>query len=78
MRRTQLYLKEATYQYLKSLARSRRKSMGDQHVTVTVRVPTRLPDKQRKILQEFVLAGGDQIDPREKGSFDKLRDACGG
>jgi molecular chaperone DnaJ len=52
-------------QGLPDLGRSQR---GDLHVVVKVAVPTKLTDKQRKILEEFSKAGGDTL-TEEKGFF---------
>ena len=50
---------------------------GDQHVVVRVVVPTRLTEEQRQLLRAFADAGGDQM-PRDKGFFERMKQALGG
>lgn len=51
---------------------------GDLHVVVRLAVPTRLTDKQRRLLQEFAQAGGDKLPADHKGIFERVRDAFSG
>jgi molecular chaperone DnaJ len=46
---------------------------GDHHVTVHVVVPTKLNKRQRDLLEEYALAGGDAID--ERTFFERVKDA---
>ena len=46
---------------------------GDHHVTVNVIVPTRLTKRQRDLLEEYALEGGDAIETR--GFFERVKDA---
>ncbi|MBT2582349.1 molecular chaperone DnaJ [Planococcus sp. ISL-109] len=47
--------------------------VGDQHITVKVKVPTKLSEKQKQLLREFAEVSGDI--PEEQGSslFDKIK-----
>jgi molecular chaperone DnaJ len=46
---------------------------GDHHVTVHVVVPTKLNKRQRELLEEYALAGGDAIE--ERTFFERVKDA---
>ncbi len=46
---------------------------GDHHVTVHVVVPTKLNKRQRDLLEEYALAGGDAIE--ERTFFERVKDA---
>lgn len=52
---------------------------GDQHVVVRVKTPTHLNDRQRRALQEFAAASGEELSepsanpPHEKGFFEWVR-----
>ncbi len=46
---------------------------GDHHVTVHVVVPAKLNKRQRELLEEYALAGGDAIE--ERSFFDRVKDA---
>ncbi len=48
---------------------------GDQHVKVTVVVPTKLTDQQKKLLRDFAAAFGENPAGVEKGFFEKMKDA---
>lgn len=48
---------------------------GDQHVRVKVVVPTKLTERQKDLLREFVKLGGDRVAESEKGFFGKMKDA---
>ncbi|HBY20808.1 MAG: molecular chaperone DnaJ [Clostridiales bacterium GWE2_32_10] len=50
---------------------------GDQYVIVKVEVPTRLTDKQRKILKEFAESVGPDTYKENNGFFDKLKKIFG-
>ncbi|MCX7780709.1 MAG: molecular chaperone DnaJ [Negativicutes bacterium] len=51
---------------------------GDQHVKVKVVIPKKLTDRQRELLVELAKAGSDDINPEQKGFFQKMKDAFGG
>ncbi|NLL69818.1 MAG: molecular chaperone DnaJ [Epulopiscium sp.] len=53
------------------------KMRGDQYVTVTIDVPTRLNEEQRKKLEEFAQISGDEVHSQRKGFFEKVKDAFG-
>lgn len=60
----------------KGAPRLRGGGQGDQHVTVNIVTPTKLNDAQKKALQDFAAASGiDDVHPKRKGFFDKLKDA---
>jgi molecular chaperone DnaJ len=47
--------------------------LGDHHVTVRVLVPTKLNKRQRDLLEEYALAGGDANE--ERSFFERVKDA---
>ncbi|MBP2058943.1 molecular chaperone DnaJ [Lactobacillus colini] len=47
---------------------------GDQEVTVNIRIPKKINDKQKEALVDFVKAGGGNISPQEKNFFERLKD----
>lgn len=54
---------------------------GDQHVVIAVKTPTKLSDRERELLREFAALRGEHLggtDPKDKGFFDKVKDALGG
>jgi molecular chaperone DnaJ len=56
----------------------RRNGRGDQLVTVRIVTPTSLDDHQKHLLQELAKTLGKEVIPqREKGIFDKVKDAFG-
>jgi molecular chaperone DnaJ len=51
-----------------------RSTRGDQHVVIRVATPTRLNDRQRRALQEFAAASGEEVGETGDGSFfEKIR-----
>jgi len=48
-------------------------SRGDHLVTVHVVVPTKVPKRQRELLEEYARAGGDRIE--EKSFFERVKEA---
>jgi len=56
-----------------------RATRGDQHVVVRVSTPTRLNDRQRRALQEFAAASGEEVGEVGDGSlFEKIRNIFAG
>jgi molecular chaperone DnaJ len=51
---------------------------GDQLVMLNVAVPTKLNAEQRKLFEELAASMGTDVQPQERGFFDKLRDVLGG
>ena len=47
---------------------------GDQLVLVSLEVPTKLTDHQKELLLAFATALGDDVQPEQRGFFDKLKD----
>lgn len=47
---------------------------GDQLVTVVVEVPEQITKKQRQLIEELARELGEDVQPMQKGFFDKLRD----
>ena len=45
---------------------------------VKVITPQKLNDKQKELLREFAVAGGDQVYGEEKSWFKKMKDVFGG
>ncbi|MFC3932087.1 molecular chaperone DnaJ [Streptococcus dentapri] len=63
----------------KGAPRLRGGSQGDQHVTVKVVTPTKLNDAQKEALLNLAAASGENnIQPKKKGFFDKVKDAFEG
>jgi molecular chaperone DnaJ len=55
-----------------------RSGRGDEIVVVRVVTPTRLTQKQKSLLRELgTTLGTAEIQPPNKGFFDKLKDALG-
>jgi molecular chaperone DnaJ len=50
---------------------------GDQHVRVTVEVPTSLSKKQRDLLEQFAAISGEEAHPQAKSFFAKVRELFG-
>jgi molecular chaperone DnaJ len=50
---------------------------GDQHVRVTVETPTHLTGRQKELLKEFAMLGGEDINPLSKGFLEKVRELFG-
>lgn len=69
---TVLRLKDKGIPYLRGNGR------GDQNVRIKVVTPHKLTDRQKQLLQEFAKAGGENINPEEKGFFKKMKDVLGG
>ncbi|MCH3913752.1 MAG: molecular chaperone DnaJ [Acidaminococcaceae bacterium] len=57
----------------KGIASLRDGTKGDQLVRLKVVVPTKLDEKQKDALRKFEIIGGDNINPEEKGFFDKVK-----
>lgn len=57
----------------KGIASLRDGNKGDQLVRLKVVIPTRLDEKQKDALRKFEIIGGDNINPEEKGFFDKVK-----
>lgn len=53
------------------------KIRGDQYIQVKVDVPTKLNEKQKKMLQEFANISGDEFYQQRKGFFEKVKEAFG-
>jgi molecular chaperone DnaJ len=50
---------------------------GDQHVRVIVETPTHLTPRQKDLLKEFAVSGGEEVNPLSKGFFDKVKELFG-
>jgi molecular chaperone DnaJ len=50
---------------------------GDQHVRVVVETPTHLTSRQKELLKEFAVNGGEEVNPLSKGFFDKVKELFG-
>jgi molecular chaperone DnaJ len=50
---------------------------GDQHVRVTVEVPTELNGKQRELLEKFAEISGEDTHPQSRSFFEKVRELFG-
>ncbi len=50
------------------------KTRGDQYVTVTVETPKGLSREQKELLRKFGESLGDEVEPKRKGFFEKLKD----
>ena len=47
---------------------------GDQHVRVMLETPTRLSEKQRKLLMQFAEEGGEEVNPQSRSFFQKVKE----
>lgn len=47
--------------------------VGDQHITVKVKVPTKLSEKQKQLLREFAEVSGDIPEEQSSSLFDKIK-----
>lgn len=47
--------------------------IGDQHVIIRVKTPTKLSEKQRQLLREFAEISGDIPEEQESSLFDKIK-----
>jgi molecular chaperone DnaJ len=47
---------------------------GDQHVRVVLETPTNLNAKQRKLLEEFAEASGEDVNPQARSFFSKVKE----
>ena len=60
----------------KGIPRLKGYGRGDQHVKVQVVVPRRLSEKQKSLLRDFSKTmNNHNLDPKEKGFFEKVKDA---
>jgi molecular chaperone DnaJ len=50
---------------------------GDQRVRVVVETPTSLTPRQRELLEEFAREAGEEVHPRRKSFFEKVKDFLG-
>jgi len=62
----------------KGVPRLRSSGRGDQVVMINVEVPARLSGEQKKLFEQLGKSLGHEVQPQEKGFFDKLKDALGG
>ena len=51
---------------------------GDQIVTVEVKIPKKVNEKQKEALVDFVKASGESITPQGKGFFERLKEKLNG
>ncbi|MBU9672825.1 molecular chaperone DnaJ [Planococcus sp. CP5-4] len=47
--------------------------VGDQHITIKVKVPTKLSEKQKQLLREFAEVSGDIPEEQSSSLFDKIK-----
>lgn len=47
--------------------------VGDQHITIKVKVPTKLSEKQKQLLREFAEISGDIPEEQSSSLFDKIK-----
>jgi molecular chaperone DnaJ len=62
----------------KGLPHLRGHSRGDLVVRVSVELPTHLTAAERQLLTQLAELRGEQVHPKDKGIFQKVRDALGG
>ncbi len=62
----------------RGMPRLRGMGRGDQHVVVTVEVPTKLNVEQRKAFEELSRVLGNEAKPTERGFLDYLKEVLGG
>jgi molecular chaperone DnaJ len=51
---------------------------GDQLVMVNVAIPNKISAEQRKLFEQLAETMGTDVQPRESGFLDKLREVLGG
>ncbi|MGE0830533.1 MAG: molecular chaperone DnaJ [Hyphomonadaceae bacterium] len=57
----------------KGMTHLRARERGDLHVEIVVETPVNLSPKQRKLLEEFAQACGEEAHPQSKGFFDNVK-----
>lgn len=62
----------------KGVPRLRGSGRGDQMVVINVEVPPKLTPEQRKLFEQLGKSLGHEVQPQERGFFDRLKDALGG
>jgi molecular chaperone DnaJ len=50
---------------------------GDELIQVIVEIPRKLSARQRELLEEFASISGEEVNPMQKGFFDKVRERFG-
>lgn len=50
------------------------RSYGDQHVRISIQVPTKLSTRQKELLEEFAKESGDPV-KRERGLFQRIKES---
>lgn len=48
---------------------------GDLHIRMNVKTPTKLSSRQEQLLKELAELGGEEITPKKKGIFDKIKES---
>ena len=56
----------------------RKDEFGDQRITVTVVIPRELTEDQRELMGAFGKTLGSEIQPQDRGFWDKLKDKFNG
>ena len=62
----------------KGMPRLRGSGRGEQHVVITVEIPTKLNVEQRKAFEELKRVLGNEAKPTERGFLDYLKEVLGG
>ena len=62
----------------KGVPQLRGSGRGDQHVVVSVEIPTKLSAEQRKLFEDLALTLGSEVRPQEKSFMDILKEVLGG
>lgn len=50
---------------------------GDLHCVVHIDVPVKLTEEQKELLRQFARLSGEEVDPKSRGFFDKVKDIFG-
>jgi len=61
----------------KGIPSLRGRGRGDQHVKIKVIIPQKMNDRQRELLKEFAVQGGDHVHAEQKSFFNKMKDLFG-
>ncbi|GAP16436.1 molecular chaperone DnaJ [Levilinea saccharolytica] len=62
----------------KGVPQLRGSGRGDQHVVVSVEIPTKLSAEQRKLFEDLAQTLGSEVRPQEKSFMDILKEVLGG
>ena len=62
----------------KGVPQLRSSGRGDQHIMISVDIPTKLTVEQRRLFEELAKTLGSEVSPQERGFLDILKEVLGG